>query len=253
MQEAASDSPKVLSVVIPARNEARSLPETVRKISATLDSASVPFELIVVDDHSEDGTGEVVKSLGMSDPRIVLVENKGAPGYGYAVRRGLETFKGAAVVIVMADSSDDPADIVVYYTKILAGYECVFGSRFCRPAKVVDYPFSKLLLNRFGNFFIQMLFLLPYNDVSNAFKCYSRRAIEGIQPLISCHFNLTVEMPLKAIVRGYTWCVVPTNWYGRAKGISKWKIKEMGSRYLFVMLYIWLERSLSRNDYRRRQ
>jgi dolichol-phosphate mannosyltransferase len=157
------------------------------------------------------------------------------------------------VIIVMADSSDDPADIVTYYRAFLKGYDCVFGSRFCRAARITGYPGHKLALNRLGNYFIQMLFFLPYNDVTNAFKCYSRKAIEGMQPLISRHFNLTVEMPLKAIVRGYSWQVVPTNWYGRAKGVSKWNIKEMGSRYLFIILYLWLERFLSRNDYRKGQ
>jgi dolichol-phosphate mannosyltransferase len=134
---------------------------------------------------------------------------------------------------------------------ICKGHECVFGTRFCRRAKVAGYPFHKLILNRLGNLFIQVLFWLPYNDISNAFKCYSRNAVEGMMPLISSHFNLTVEMPLKAAIRGYKWTVVPVNWSGRQKGISKFIIKEMGSRYLFIVLCLWLEKILSRNDYHR--
>ena len=243
----------LLSILIPAHNEAGNLPITIQKIVETLDKAAIPFEVIVVNDHSRDKTAEVITLMSKEDPRIKLVNNTCSKGFGYAVRRGLEVFNGDAVVIVMADLSDDPEDIIKYYKIMLKGYECAFGTRFCRKAKILNYPWHKLILNRLGNFFIQLLFWLPYNDVSNAFKCYSRQAIEGLSPLISCHFNITVEMPLKAITRGYKWCVVPTNWQGRAKGISKFKIKEMGSRYMFIILYLWLEKLLSRKDYYRSQ
>lgn len=239
----------LLSILIPARNEAKNLPFTIQRIVETLDKASVPFEIIVVNDHSRDKTSEVATLISKKDPRIKLVNNTHAKGYGFAVRQGLEVFSGGAVVIFMADLSDDPEDVIKYYKTILKGYECAFGVRFCRQAEVKNYPFPKLVLNRLGNLFIQLLFWLPYNDISNAFKCYSRKAIEGMSPLISCHFNLTVEMPLKAVIRGYKWCVVPTNWHGREKGISKFKVKEMGSRYLFIILYLWLERILSGKDY----
>jgi dolichol-phosphate mannosyltransferase len=127
----------------------------------------------------------------------------------------------------------------------------VFGSRFVRGAKVVDYPPHKLLINRMANWFVKALFGLHYNDTTNAFKCYTREAIEYMQPLISPHFNLTVEMPLKAIVRGFPYAVVPITWTNRKSGLSKLKIKEMGSRYLFIVLYLWLEKTLSRGDYKR--
>lgn len=239
----------LLSIIMPSYNEAKSLPNTLYKIIDVLNKAAIPFEIIVVDDHSRDNTAEIIYRVAEKDSRIKLVKNIYGQGYGFAVRRGLEVFTGDAVVIVMADSSDDPKDILKYYKKLLKGYECVFGTRFCRKAKVINYPQHKLILNRLGNLFVQALFWLPYNDVSNAFKCYSRKTIEGMYPLVSRHFNLTVEMPLKAIVRGYRWTVVATNWYGRTKGLSKWKIKEMGSRYFFIVLYIWLEKILCRKDY----
>lgn len=239
----------LLSILIPVRNEARNLPVTIQKIVEILDKAAIPLEIIVVNDYSRDETAKVITLISKEDPRIKLVNNIYSKGFGAAVRRGLEVFNGDAVVIVMADLSDDPEDIVKYYKIMLKGYECVFGTRFCRQAKISNYPWYKLMLNRLGNLFIQLLFRLPYNDVSNAFKCYSRKAIEGILPLISCHFNLTVEMPLKAIIREYKWCVVPTGWHGRVKGVSKFKIKEMGSRYMAIILYLWLEKLLSRRDY----
>lgn len=241
----------LFSVIIPARNEAENLRGTIAKIVETMDGGRVPFEVLVVDDHSADSTKEELTAIGKKDDRIRCVSNDYPPGFGFAVRKGLDAYKGDAVVIMMADNSDEPTDLLKYYRKLQDGYDCVFGTRFARRTKVTDYPRHKLIFNRFGNWLIQLLFWLPYNDVTNAFKCYRRQAIDGIRPFVSCHFNLTVEMPLKAIVRGYTWCVVRTNWYGREKGTSKWKIKELGSRYMFIILYVWLEKALTKGDYQK--
>src|SRR5260370_39764109 len=82
-------------------------------------------------------------------------------------------------------------------------------------------------------------------------RTYRRNVIEGCRPFLSRHFNLTVELPLKTIVRGYSWTVIPITWRNRCSGISKLKIKEMGSRYLFIALYCWLERHFSCGDYRK--
>lgn len=248
------DQPKnklLMSVVIPAHNEAESVVVCMEAIRKALDFENIPFEIVLVDDHSRDNTEKIIKELALQDNRVRYVANDYPQGYGFAVRRGLDSFSGDMVVIVMADSSDDPKDIGVYYRNILQGYDCVFGTRFCRESKVTGYPFHKLILNRLGNWFISLLFWIKYNDVTNAFKCYSRQAIDGMRPFLSCTFNLTVEMPLKAISRGYSWQVVPTSWYGRKKGISKWKIKELGSRYMFILLYVWLEKNLSRDDYKK--
>ena len=149
----------------------------------------------------------------------------------------------------MADGSDLPSDIVRFYRKLEEGNDCVFGSRFTREAELVGYPLPKLVLNRLGNTFIQVLFMLRYNDVTNAFKLYRRSVIAGVQPLLAYHFNLTVGLPLKAIIRGYRYGVVPNSWRNRQEGLSKFKIREVGSRYLFIIFYCWLEKRLSRNDY----
>jgi dolichol-phosphate mannosyltransferase len=193
----------------------------------------------------------VLDSLAGEIPTCWWIANAESPGYGYAVKTGLRSFTGDAVCIVMADASDDPNDVVAYYRKLEEGYECVLGSRFMAGARVVNYPWQKLILNRFANSLINVLFGLGYNDTTNAFKCFRREVIDGIQPIVSRHFNLTVELPLKAIVRGYSYIVVPTNWYGRLEGQSKLRIQEMGSRYLFVVLYVLLEKWLTRGDYRR--
>lgn len=240
-----------LSVLIPAHNEEGSLRPTIEALCRQLEAAAILHEIIVVNDHSTDGTARVLDDLARERPVVRRVDNPRPGGFGRALRAGLDAFEGDAVCIVMADASDDPHDVVAYYRKLEEGYECVFGSRFARRSKVVDYPRHKLVLNRLANQVIRLLFGLRYNDVTNAFKCYRREVIGGIQPILSPHFNITVELPLKAIVRGYSYAVVPINWYGRTTGVSKLKIKEMGSRYLFIVLYIWLEKTLSRGDYRR--
>jgi dolichol-phosphate mannosyltransferase len=240
-----------LSIVIPAHNEAAVIEPTLRGIAAELSRHEIDYELVVVDDASGDGTAGVVAGVAAEDARIRCIRNPYPNGFGYAVRAGLDAFTGDAVAIVMADGSDDPGDLVLYYRVLEAGYDCAFGSRFMPGATVVDYPRYKLWMNRIVNFGIRVLFQHGYNDTTNAFKAYRREVIEQIRPFLSPHFNLTVEMPLKAIVRGFSYAIVPTSWRNRAAGESKLALQEMGSRYLFIVLYVFLEHHLSRGDYRR--
>jgi dolichol-phosphate mannosyltransferase len=249
----AAGVPGMLSVVIPAHNEEGHIAETVIHLAETLRSAGIAYEIVVVNDNSSDATERILASLSAADPAVRYVNNAPPNGFGLAVRRGLAEFRGEAVAVVMADGSDDPADLVAFYRTLAGGYDCVFGSRFMRGGRVNDYPKLKLALNRLANLMIRSLFLLRYNDVTNAFKLYRRSAIAGIQPLLSHHFNLTVELPLKCIIRGYRYAVLPNSWQNRKQGTSKLRIKEMGSRYLFIILYCWLERALSRGDYRDQQ
>lgn len=242
-----------LSIVIPAHNEEECIYNTVAALCETLSDYRIPYEILVVNDNSTDGTEQVLNKLTMEYEGVRWMHNvKSGRGFGYAVQTGLENFSGDAVCIVMADASDDPRDVVRYYEKLEEGFEAVFGTRFSPFSSVVDYPTHKLLINRVANFFIQMLFGLKLNDTTNAFKCYRREVIEGLMPILSGHFNLTVELPLKTIVRGYSYALVPINWYNRTTGFSKLKIREMGSRYLFIVLYVYLEKLFSRGDYRRK-
>lgn len=240
-----------LAVVIPARNEARNIGRTLDEIRVRLAREGVPYEIIVVDDGSTDGTAEEVRARGAEDPSVRLVHNGPPHGFGYAVRRGLNAFDADAVALMMADGSDDADDLVRYYCVLRDGAECAFGSRFVRGSRVENYPRFRLAINRAANLFIRVLFGLRYNDVTNAFKAYRANVITGCRPLLSAHFNLTVELPLKAIVRGYSYEVMPISWRQRDAGISSLRLREMGSRYLFIVLYLWLEKFLTRGDYRR--
>ncbi len=239
-----------LSVVIPAHDEEGCLAETVQSLSQKLREEKIAHEIVVVDDHSTDGTWEILRSLSQDIPELRAVKNEAAPGFGRAVEAGLKAFSGDAVAVYMADASDSPQDLARFFrTMETEGVDCVFGTRFSPQSKVVDYPWLKLAINRAANTFIRVLFRLRYNDVTNAFKLYRRGVIDGVQPILSPHFNLTVELPLKAIVRGFSYAVVPNSWTNRKAGESKLKIKEMGSRYLFIVLYCLIEKWLSRGDY----
>ena len=242
---------QLLSVVIPARNEEACIASTVEHLYLELRRHNVPHEIIVVDDSSTDATWSTLESLKTQIPSLIPVQNRGQHGFGRTVSCGFDRMAGDAVVVMMADESDDCRDVVRYWKKLNEGYDCVFGSRFVRGGGVIGYPKIKLFFNRLANHFIRVLFRIRLNDTTNAFKAYRKEVIDGCRPLIAPHFNMTIEIPLKAIVRGYSWVAIPITWHARRTGTPKLKIKEMGSRYLFICFYVWLEKYFSRGDYRR--
>jgi dolichol-phosphate mannosyltransferase len=244
---------RLLSIIIPARDEQDCVISTVRHLHLELQLRNVPHEIVVVDDGSKDNTWQMLTEVKKEIPELNPVQNQGQHGFGRAIICGLGRMRGDAAVIMMADESDDCRDVWNYWQKLQEGYDCVFGSRFMKGGGVIDYPKIKLVINRIANFFIKVFFNIKLNDTTNAFKAYRKGVLEGCGPLISPHFNLTVELPLKAIVRGYSWCVIPITWRNRRSGTSKLKLKEMGSRYLFICLYVWLEKYFSRGDYRKHQ
>lgn len=242
---------KLLSVVIPARDEEGCIASTVQHLHLELALHHIPHEIVVVDDGSKDNTWPILQDLMRRIPELKPVQNLGQHGFGRAIQCGLKNFSGDAVVIMMADESDDCRDVVRYWKELAAGIDCVFGSRFIKGGGTIDYPMVKYVLNRMANFFLRVLFVMRLNDTTNAFKAYRREVIEGCQPILSPHFNITVELPLKAMVRGFTWTSIPITWRNRRTGVAKLKIREMGSRYFFIALYVWLEKYFSRGDYRK--
>jgi dolichol-phosphate mannosyltransferase len=243
---------QLLSIVIPARDEEGCICTTVEKLHLELRLQNVPHEIVVIDDGSSDRTGDLLQGLCQKIPELKPLRNEGLHGFGRAVICGLDNMNGDAVVIMMADESDECRDVVRYWHELNNGNDAVFGSRFITGGAAVDYPLVKLLFNRIANIALMLIFGIRLNDTTNAFKAYRREVIDGCRPLISPHFNLTVELPLKAIVRGYKWTTIPTVWRNRRSGSAKFKIKEMGSRYIFICLYLWLEKYFSCGDYRRK-
>jgi dolichol-phosphate mannosyltransferase len=241
---------QLLSIVIPARDEEGCIASTVEHLHLELKLHGVPHEIVVVDDGSKDRTWAILQEVRERVPTLAPMQNKGLNGFGRAITCGLDAAKGDALVIMMADESDDCRDVVRYWHKLNEGYDCVFGSRFMKGGGVIDYPSIKLFVNRLANAFVRILFNHGLNDTTNAFKAYRKTVIDGIRPILSPHFNITVELPLKAIVRGFSFTVIPITWRNRRTGEAKLKIKEMGSRYLFICLYVWLEKYFSRGDYR---
>jgi dolichol-phosphate mannosyltransferase len=251
-EPAAQDPIRLLSIVIPMCNEQGAAAATIEHLHVELRLHNIEHEIVAVDDGSTDATWDVLQSLATRIPTLHAVRNTGDNGFGRAIIYGIDRSQGDAVVIMMADESDDCRDVARYWETLNRGWDAVFGSRFVQGGGVIDYPLHKLLINRLANFFLRVLFRVPLNDFTNAFKAYRRHALDGCRPFLSPHFNLTVELPLKTIVRGYSWTVIPITWRGRRSGVSKLKLKEMGSRYLFIALYCWLEKYFSRGDYRKK-
>ncbi|MCX5714270.1 MAG: glycosyltransferase family 2 protein [Candidatus Omnitrophica bacterium] len=242
-----------LSVVIPLRNEEDCVKTVVGNLTVALEKSGINYEVILVNDNSSDGTPGVLSGMRQLNPKLKIIDSRAPHGFGIAIRNGLEVISGDCVVIFMGDGSDDAEDVMKYYRKLSEGYDCVFGSRFIKGSRVSGYPRVKLLLNRLGNKFIQFLFLTNYNDVSNAFKGYRTEVIRMVEPLVSRYFNITVEIPLKAIVRGFSFAIVPINWNGRGSGVSKYKIKELSRKYFFSILFVWLEKMLLKEEIRYRK
>lgn len=239
-------TPVILSVIIPARNEQANIISTLTHLCSTLDARKLHYEVVVIDDGSTDATFSLVANAQKHlNANIRVITNEGPNGFGRAVRLGFSLALGRYIVLYMADASDDPHDVIRYYDILSSGIDCAFGSRFIIPGSARNYPPFKLLLNRIVNVSIRLLFVLSYNDITNAFKGYNSDVLSGCMPLESSHFDLTVELPLKAIVRGYSYSVIPITWTNRRHGVSSLKLQEMGSHYLYRLFRVYLERLLA--------
>lgn len=239
-----------LSVVIPVHNEEAVIQRVTDELIRTLSGERIAHEVVLVDDNSTDSSGKLLDEMASRCEQIRVVHARPPKGFGRAISLGLGHAAGECVVIYMGDGSDHPHDVLRYYEKLQEGYDCVFGSRFIKGAQVAGYPRLKLLLNRMGNLFIQALFMIGYNDVSNAFKGYKSAVIRQVEPLVSQYFNITVELPLKAIIRGFSYAVIPIRWNGRQSGVSKYRIRELSRKYFFSILYVWLEKMLLKEEIR---
>jgi len=240
--------PVKLSVVVPAHNEQENIGLCLTELIELLDIEQIPFEILVVNDNSKDETEREVLSWSKRRSEVRLIRRFPPGGFGRAIRTGIEFVTGDCMVIYMADRSDHPEDVVLYYRKLQEGFDCVYGSRFVRGAAVHRYPKLKLIANRIVNTCVQWMFWTKFNDLTNAFKAYRTDVVRRCGPYRACHFNITLELSLGAIISGYKIAQIPIQWEGRTWGSSNLKMQEMGRRYLCTLLMLFFQRILLADD-----
>tara|TARA_Y100000590_G_scaffold355005_1_gene408570 strand:+ start:2012 stop:2758 length:747 start_codon:yes stop_codon:yes gene_type:complete len=239
---------KSLNIIVPLKNEEKTIENLIEKLNPILDKIDKKTTVTLIDDHSTDDTLKILKEKEQKFNFVKAYKNENESGFGNALKFGIQKNQDDAVIIYMGDCSDAPEDIIEYVKFLDEGYDCVFGSRFIKNSNLNDYPIVKLIFNRLANNFIRILFLIKYNDITNAFKAYRKEVIKNCYPIISKHFNINAELSLKSIIRGYKYKIIPISWTNRKKGISKFHIKEMSNRYFFTILYIFLEKILLGKD-----
>ena len=231
-----------LSIIIPCRNEEENIYSTIYSLKKKLSKKIKNYEIIIVNDFSEDKTLEICKKFSS---KKIIVKNNLKKGLGGAINLGIESSKKKYTTIMMADSSDSFFDLIKYYKTInCEDLDAVMGSRFLKESKISDYPIKKLIFNRIFNYMVKIFFFSDYNDFTNAFKIYKRNCLIEIKPLVSENFNIFLEIPLKIISRKKKYKIIPINWKNRKKGNTKFKIKELSSKYLFTFVYCLIEKIL---------
>ena len=230
-----------ISCVIPAHNESNCIERVIRGLIAVFEERGIDYELVVVDDNSYDDMPVVVDRLVKQNEKVKVVHRKSNPGFGRAVKSGIEIASGDAICIVMGDASDDAKDVVKMFEKLQEGYDIVYGSRFITGSQVYNYPFFKFIVNRISNYLVRLIFfMLDEKDITNAFKIYRANVLDSIRPLESNEFNITLELPIKADLKGFKRTSVPVNWYGRESDVTKFSISKMSKSYLRTLIKLWL-------------
>ena len=232
----------MLSIIVPVRNESENLKDVFDYYTKNV--KDFKYEVLIVNDFSKDDTLNVARELQQKYKNFKILDNK-KKGLGGAINLGIEKAEGDYIAIMMADQSDDINDLKKYFQIISSeNLDAVLGSRFLNNSKVENYPIRKLILNRIFNLIVSFIFWNKYNDYTNAFKIYKKKALVEILPLISESFNIFLEIPLKIISRNYKYKIIAINWMGREKGKSKFKINELRSKYLFTLIYCFIEKNL---------
>ena len=232
-----------LSIVIPVYNEDKQLHNTVKKINK-ISKRIKDYEIVFIDDFSTDNTKQIMKKSIRSNKKIKYYKNI-KKGLGSAIGLGINKSTKKFVCIFMCDNSDDLSDLMEYYKIINKNnLDAVLGSRFLKNSRITNYPILKMVLNRIFNYIVKIIFLSNYNDFTNAFKIYKKKTLKELMPIVSDHFNVFLELPLKIIIRKYKYKIIPISWKGRKIGVSKFKISELGSMYIFTLLYCFIEKIL---------
>jgi dolichol-phosphate mannosyltransferase len=228
-----------LSILIPARDEEENVKIISNEIITKINVKK--YEIIFINDFSKDNTEKELKQLKLLNGKVVYYNNL-KKGLGGAIDLGIKKSRGEYVCIMMSDSSDSVDDLNAYY-KVITSHDidAVFGSRFMKGSKIVNYPILKMIFNRAGNLLAKILLRTDLNDFTNGFKIYKKKCLINLYPLFSKSFNIFFEIPLKFIIRGFKFKVIPISYHNRTVGEAKFKIYELAFKYFFTLLYIFFE------------
>ena len=237
-----------LSIIIPTFKEGRIIDKSVNEINDILSKESIDFEILIIDDNSNDQTLEKIKRISDKNEHIKIILNSLPKGFGNSIVEGIKNAEGDIICFVMADQSDSPHDIINYYNEIIKeNLDCVFGDRWVRGELVKNYPKFKFLINRIGNKVISNFFKIDYTDLTNSFKMYKKQVLLELFPLISRHFSITIEIPLKVIYRGYNYKVVPNSWKNNQHSISSFNLFHIAKTYTLIAIYCLIEKQFINN------
>ena len=210
-------------VIIPTYNEKENISAMIDKVF----SLGEPFDLLVIDDGSPDGTAAIVRSRQAEfQGRLHLLERSGKLGLGTAYLTGFEwgLAQGYDYICEMdCDFSHNPDDLVRLYRAAAEGADVVVGSRYVQGVNVVNWPMSRLLMSYFASKYVRLVTGLPLNDATAGFVCYSRRALEHIDlgAVRMKGYGFQIEMKYTAWKLGMKLCEVPIIFTERREGASK--------------------------------
>jgi len=210
-------------VIIPTYREKENIEALLKAIS----SLPVPFDILVIDDNSSDGTAEIVRSLIRDFPNIYLIERPGKLGLGTAYITGFKWAldKGYKYIYEMdADFSHNPDDLVrLYHACNDEGADVAIGSRYISGVNVVNWPLSRVLMSYFASIYVRMVTRMKIRDATAGFICYRKEVLENIRPaqIRSRGYGFQIEMKFAAWKLGYRIVEIPIIFTDRKLGTSK--------------------------------
>ncbi len=208
-------------VIIPTYDEK----DNIKKIIHSILELNPNVDVLVVDDSSPDGTGEIVKSIKQSDSRVKLLEREGKQGLGTAYVAGFKYMlkNGYEIAIQMdADFSHNPKEIKKF-RKMIDEYDLIIGSRYIQGVNVINWPMRRLLLSYFANIYTRVITGLPLCDSTGGFKCFRKEVLESIDldKIKSNGYAFQIEMNYKAWKNGFKLKELPIIFTDRIEGTSK--------------------------------
>lgn len=220
-----------ISIVIPVYNEGGNIRAALAEIKAKV---RTPHDILIVYDFEEDDTLPVVRDMAARGEvtGLALVRNKYGRGVLNAIKTGFESAEREAVLVVMADLSDDLAVVDLMYEKLKAGYGVVCGSRYMKGGRQIGGPFLKKALSRTAGLTLHLLAGIPTRDATNSFKMYSKEVLDNMEIESSGGFELGMELVIKAHFNGYGVTEVPSTWRDRVEGESRFMLMKWLPRYL---------------------